>query len=359
MFYKISTTYKRILLTGGAGFIGSNLLKFLLKDDNVFLVNLDKISYSSDLAYQKRLTIENENNFKFINIDLLNEIETRNVINFAKPDLVIHLAAESHVDRSINNPRIFLESNTIGTFNLLEGSRIYWNSLPINKKSIFKFIHVSTDEVYGSLSQFGKFSEQSAYKPSSPYSASKAASDHFVYAWNKTYSMPTIVSNCSNNYGPRQFPEKLIPLTILKVLKNLPIPIYGNGANIRDWLYVEDHIDALIKIAVEGKAGNKYCIGGNSEISNLELIKLICQKLDKKISRNNKCSDLITFVSDRPGHDYRYAIDSELIKRELDFKPKTNLVDGIDKTIDWYLDNINWCNLMLKESKYNLTRLGI
>ena len=359
MFKNLSKTFKRVLITGGAGFIGSNLVKTLLNDKNLFLVNLDKISYSSDLKGQLELEKENANNFKFIKSDLFNEIETRNIIDFYKPDLVIHLAAESHVDRSLINPRNFLESNTIGTFNLLEGSRNYWEKLSINKKEIFKFIHVSTDEVFGSLKNEGKFSENSSYKPSSPYSASKAASDHFVFAWNKTFKMPTIIANCSNNYGPKQFPEKLIPLTILKIIRNSSIPVYGNGQNIRDWLFVDDHINALMLIAHNGQPGKRYCIGGNNEISNLELIKLICKVLDTKITGDKNSFELVKFVRDRPGHDYRYAIDSNLISKELSWEPKTSLSLGIEKTIDWYLNNLNWCEMMLKESKYDLTRLGI
>ena len=359
MFESLSKNFKRVLITGGAGFIGSNLVKTLLKDKDLFLINLDKLSYSSDQKGQLQLEKENAKNFKFIKSDLFNEIETRNIIDFYKPDLVINLAAESHVDRSLINPRIFLESNTIGTFNLLEGSRNYWEKLSINKKEIFKFIHVSTDEVFGSLKNSGKFSESSPYKPSSPYSASKAASDHFVFAWNKTFKMPTLISNCSNNYGPKQFPEKLIPLTILKIIRNSSIPVYGNGENIRDWLFVDDHISGLIQIALNGTPGKRYCIGGNNEISNLELIKLICKILDTKIPRENESFELVKFVKDRPGHDYRYAIDSTLMNKELNWEAKTTLSFGIEQTVDWYLNNLSWCEMMLKESNYNLTRLGL
>ena len=292
-------------------------------------------------------------------VDLTCESKTNDAIEFAKPDLIVNFAAESHVDRSITDPRIFLQSNTIGTFNLLEASRNYWNQLPLNKKNLFKFIHVSTDEVFGSLENEGRFSENSQYQPSSPYSASKAASDHFVMSWFKTYKFPSIISNCSNNYGPRQFPEKFIPLIIQKIINNSEIPIYGNGNNIRDWLFVKDHVNALLKIANDGENGARYCIGGGEEIQNIELVKLICEKMDKKLHRNQKSLKLITHVPDRPGHDYRYSIDYSLIKDKLNWSPDTPLGKGIEKTLDWYLNNQLWCKEIVEKSKYNLQRLGI
>ena len=359
MKFFLSHKFKRILITGGAGFIGSNFIKELEKNLDLCVFNLDKISYSSDIKFANKFNIKNNNTYKFLKVDLTCESKINDAIEFAKPDLIINFAAESHVDRSITDPRIFLQSNTIGTFNLLEASRNYWNQLPLNKKNLFKFIHVSTDEVFGSLENEGRFSENSQYQPSSPYSASKAASDHFVMSWFKTYKFPSIISNCSNNYGPRQFPEKFIPLIIQKIINNSKIPIYGNGNNIRDWLFVKDHVNALIKIANDGENGARYCIGGGQEIPNIELVKLICEKMDKKLHRNQESLKLITHVPDRPGHDYRYSIDYSLIKDKLNWSPDTPLEKGIEKTLDWYLNNQLWCKEIVEKSKYNLQRLGI
>ena len=359
MKFFLSHKFKRILITGGAGFIGSNFIKELEKNLDLCVFNLDKISYSSDIKFANKFNIKNNNTYKFLKVDLTCESKINDAIEFAKPDLIINFAAESHVDRSITDPRIFLQSNTIGTFNLLEASRNYWNQLPLNKKNLFKFIHVSTDEVFGSLENEGRFSENSQYQPSSPYSASKAASDHFVMSWFKTYKFPSIISNCSNNYGPRQFPEKFIPLIIQKIINNSQIPIYGNGNNIRDWLFVKDHVSALLKIANDGEIGARYCIGGGQEIPNIELVKLICEKMDKKLHRNQKSLKLITHVPDRPGHDYRYSIDYSLIKDKLNWSPDTPLEKGIEKTLDWYLNNQLWCKEIVEKSKYNLQRLGI
>ena len=344
MNLSLSKRFKRILITGGAGFIGSNLVKKLLADKNLRVFNLDKISYSSDKFFINNLENKKNNNYKFLNVDLHNKVNTRNAVETCKPDLIINLAAESHVDKSILNARLFLESNTIGTFNLLDASRNYWEILPIEKKHNFMFLQISTDEVFGSLSKSGKFSEISQYNPSSPYSASKAAGDHFVNAWFKTYGFPCIISNCSNNYGPRQFPEKLIPQIIKKVLSGSKIPIYGNGSNVRDWLYVDDHIEALMLIALKGKPGTRYCIGGDNEKSNLEIVNLICYKLDKIFNKKQKSKELINFVEDRAGHDYRYAVDSSRLKRELNWKPNINLDIGLDKTIKWYINNSDWLN---------------
>ena len=359
MKFFLSHKFKRILITGGAGFIGSNFIKELEKNLDLCIFNLDKISYSSDIKFANKFNFKNNNTYKFLKVDLTCESKISDAIEFAKPDLIVNFAAESHVDRSITDPRIFLQSNTIGTFNLLEASRNYWNQLPLNKKNLFKFIHVSTDEVFGSLENEGRFSENSQYQPSSPYSASKAASDHFVMSWFKTYKFPSIISNCSNNYGPRQFPEKFIPLIIQKIINNSKIPIYGNGNNIRDWLFVKDHVNALLKIANDGENGARYCIGGGQEIPNIELVKLICEKMDKKLHRNQKSSKLITHVPDRPGHDYRYSIDYSLIKDKLNWSPDTPLEKGIEKTLDWYLNNQLWCKEIVEKSKYNLQRLGI
>ena len=354
----LSKKFKRVLITGGSGFIGSNLLQRLFKEKGLHIFNLDKLSYSSDKQFGNLLK-NNETKYKFLKVDLNNQQNTRDALELSKPDLIINLAAESHVDRSIDNPKLFLESNTVGTFNLLEASRKYWNSLELDKKDLFKFIHVSTDEVFGSLSKTGKFNEKSQYFPSSPYSASKAASDHFVASWYQTYGFPGIVSNCSNNYGPRQFPETLIPLTIQKIIKNSQIPIFGNGENIRDWLFVEDHLDALFLIATKAKPGSKYCVGGGTEITNLNLIKLICEKIDNKFEIHSNSDKLITFVQDRPGHDFRYSIDNSLIKNELKWEPKTSLNKGLDKTINWYYNNLEWCKGIMNESKYNLERFGM
>ena len=359
MKFFLSQKFKRVLITGGAGFIGSNFIKELEKNLDLCIFNLDKISYSSDLKFANKLNIKNNNTYKFLRVDLTCESKTNDAIEFAKPDLIVNFAAESHVDRSITDPRIFLQSNTIGTFNLLEASRNYWNQLPLNKKNLFKFIHVSTDEVFGSLENEGRFSENSQYQPSSPYSASKAASDHFVMSWFKTYKFPSIISNCSNNYGPRQFPEKFIPLIIQKIINNSKIPIYGDGSNIRDWLFVKDHVNALVKIANDGENGARYCIGGGQEIPNIELVKLICEKMDKKLDRDQKSSELITYVPDRAGHDYRYSIDYRLIKDKLKWEPDTSLEIGIENTLDWYLNNQLWCKEIVERSKYNLQRLGI
>ena len=344
MNYKLSNYFKNIIITGGAGFIGSNLVLRLIKDKNLNIFNIDKISYSSDKEFLNNSNIKKNINYQFLKVDLLNQIETNNAIESINPDLIINFAAESHVDRSICNPRLFLESNVIGTYNLLEASKNYWNKLSVKEKLKFKFMHISTDEVFGSLLDTGKFSEISPYQPSSPYSASKASSDHFVNAWFKTYDFPSIITNCTNNYGPRQFPEKLLPLCISKILTNSRIPIYGDGSNIRDWIYIDDHLDSLEIIALKGKPGKRYCIGANQEISNLEIIKLLCKKLDKKLNRKNSSLDLIEFVKDREGHDYRYSVDFSFIKKELNWEPKVNLDIGLDKTISWYLNNIEWIN---------------
>ena len=338
----LSTKFKKVLVTGGAGFIGSNFIFKNLDDKKLKIFNLDKISYSSNNIFTDEKLIKNQKNLSFMKVDLKDQIKIRNALEFTQPDLIINFAAESHVDKSIINPRLFVESNTIGTFNLLEAVRSYWNKLSLNKKDAFKFLHVSTDEVFGSLNEEGKFSEKSPYLPSSPYSASKAASDHFVNSWHITYKIPTIIINCSNNYGPRQYPEKLIPLTIKNIINNIAIPIYGNGTNRRDWIYVDDHIDALFLCALNGLPGKKYCVGGGNDISNIELVKFICKKLDQITQRESEAELLIKFIKDRPGHDFRYSIDSKLIKDDLNWEPITSIDEGLDKTIHWYLNNPNW-----------------
>ena len=342
----LSTKFKKILVTGGAGFIGSNFIFKNLHDKKLKIFNLDKISYSSNNFFTNETLIKNQDNLSFLRVDLKDQIKTRHALEFSKPDLIINFAAESHVDKSIINPRLFLESNTLGTFNLLEEVRSYWNKLSLSKKDDFRFLHVSTDEVFGSLSKEGKFSENSPYLPSSPYSASKAASDHFVNSWHITYKIPTIIVNCSNNYGPRQYPEKLIPLTIKNIINNIEIPIYGDGTNRRDWIYVDDHIDALFLAALNGLPGKKYCIGGGNDISNIELVKFICKKLDQITQRERKAELLIKYIKDRPGHDYRYSIDSSLIKKDLNWEPITGIDEGLDKTIEWYLNNPSWLKIL-------------
>jgi len=350
--------FKNILITGGAGFIGGNMIKLLLRENNLNIYNIDKISYASDILLLNELEKNNKKNYTFLKVDLFNQKGVINAVELSKPDLIIHFAAESHVDRSIDNPSSFLKSNIIGTFNLLEATRNYWDNLSVNKKEKFRFIHVSTDEVFGSLSDDSKFNEEYPYNPTSPYSATKASSDHLVSSWFKTYQFPSIISNCSNNYGPRQFPEKLIPLSILKIINNEKIPIYGNGINIRDWLYVEDHLEALLIIALKGSPGKKYCIGGGVEVSNLELINLICNEMDKRLKRLSPSNELISFVDDRPGHDYKYSIKFDLINSELGWQPSTNFKNGINKTLEWYINHQEWCKQIIKTSKYNLERLG-
>ena len=347
----------KVIVTGGAGFIGGTLIRKLLKDKNWFVYNIDQMGYASDLSW-----IKDSEEFKlrhfFLKIDLRNKKILENVVKDISPDLIIHLAAESHVDRSIDNPSNFIESNIIGTFNLLEASRAYWEKISDNKKKLFRFLHVSTDEVFGSLGLNGKFDENTKYSPRSPYSSSKASSDHLVQSWFHTYGLPTIISNCSNNYGPYQFPEKLIPLSILKGIKGENIPLYGNGSNIRDWLYVEDHIEALLLIANQGEVGKSYCIGGFGERTNKEVQLQICKILDEINPTKYPHSDLIKNVIDRPGHDKRYAINSNLIQKKLGWRPKITFEDGLKKTIHWYINNLEWSLWIMEKSGYSGSRIG-
>ncbi len=348
---------KNILITGGAGFIGNHLVKKLLENTNSQIFNIDKLGYSSDLSLINS-SKESQNRHHHLKINLKDSKDVFFAIEKSKPDFVIHLAAESHVDRSIDNPSIFIESNILGTFNLLEATRNYWNKLPENSKSEFRFHHVSTDEVFGSLGKNGEFDEDSKYQPNSPYSATKAASDHLVRSWFNTFKLPILISNCSNNFGPYQYPEKFIPLIINKILNNETIPIYGNGQNIRDWLYVEDHVDAIINILLKGKPGSTYCIGGGSERNNLEIAKEICGIMDKKIPSRNPYLQNIEFVKDRPGHDFRYSINPSLIKKEIGWEPKNTFEINLEFTVDWYLNNKIWCDRVLKTSGYRCERLG-
>ena len=350
--------FKKVIITGGCGFIGSALIRNLLKNTNVEIFNFDKMGPVSDSQSIDNLLTLNppyQKRYKFFNFNLENFKKLDEIFNEISPDFVFHLAAESHVDRSIDNPLNFLNSNVIGTFNLIEVVRKYL----MNKKSNnFLLLHISTDEVFGSLGKSGKFDESTPYDPKSPYSATKACSDHLVRAWRHTYKLPFIVTNCSNNFGPWQFPEKLIPLTILKILNGEKVPIYGNGMQIRDWLFVEDHINALILIAENGFKNRDYCIGGRSEITNLNIVKKIIDNINKKTKNNYLFDDLISFVEDRPGHDTRYAIDFERIKKELQWAPKHNFDNALESTIEWYLDNQDWCKKVLKNANYNSGRLG-
>ena len=348
----------KVIVTGGAGFIGGTLIRKLLKErKNWVFYNIDQMGYASDLSWIKDSEDYKLRHF-FLKIDLRNKEILQNLVKEISPNLIIHLAAESHVDRSIDNPLNFIESNIIGTFNLLEATRSYWEKISDIKKKLFRFIHISTDEVFGSLGLNGKFDENTKYSPTSPYSSSKASSDHLVQSWYHTYGLPTIISNCSNNFGPYQFPEKLIPLSILKGIKGEKIPLYGNGSNIRDWLYVEDHVEALLLIAEKGEVGNSYCIGGFGERTNKEVQLQICNILDEVDPKEFPHATLIKNVSDRPGHDHRYAINSDLIQNKLGWTPKITFEEGLKKTINWYLNNLTWSNSIMKKSGYSGYRIG-
>ena len=350
--------YKNILITGGAGFIGGALIRKLLKDSESNIFNIDKMGYASDLSSINSI-ITSKASHKLFPINLVNRESVDTILNETNPDLIIHLAAESHVDRSIDNPSNFVESNILGTFNLLESTRNYWNKLDTSKKELFRFHHVSTDEVFGTLGKTGFFKESSNYSPRSPYSASKACSDHLVRSWYHTYGLPIVITNCSNNYGPYQFPEKLIPLTILKALNGQNIPLYGDGSNVRDWLYVDDHVDAIIHAVKFAKTGETYCIGGKATKTNFEVIEEICIILDKLRPKQFKHNTLIKLVPDRPGHDERYAIDITKIKTNLNWSPKYSFKSGLKKTVTWYLNNLNWCNKVLNKSGYRGNRIGL
>ena len=338
---------KNILVTGGSGFIGLNLILELLKKTDYKIYNLDKLSYSSNNESLNKLIRSNGNKFSeryfFLNADLAEKVVVEDALRVSNPDLIIHLAAESHVDKSINNPEIFIKSNIFGTFNLLEESLNHYKNLKSYRREEFKFYHISTDEVFGSLNYNEKsFDENSKYNPRSPYSASKASSDHLVRTWNSTYKLPVLISHCSNNYGPWQFPEKLIPLIILKALSKQKIPIYGDGKIIRDWLHVYDHINAIMLIINQGIVGQSYCIGGSNEISNLNIANLICEFLDQILPAPNSYKELISFVDDRLGHDFRYSINSNFLKKSLGWEEKINFDKGLKSTVSWYVENIEW-----------------
>ena len=349
----------RYLITGGAGFIGGALVRKLISNERNIVFNLDKLGYASDLESIDKLNKKNNfGNYTFLKVDLAEKEILYDVIESSKPDIIMHLAAESHVDRSIDQPHHFLESNIIGTFNLLEVAKEYWLKLKPNRKNIFRFHHISTDEVYGSLGEKGSFSELTSYDPRSPYSASKASSDHLVRAWFHTYNFPILITNCSNNFGPWQFPEKLIPLVISKALDGKKIPIYGDGLNVRDWLFVEDHVEALLLVIKKGEIGQCYCIGGYGERTNKYIVEFICSILDKRKPASSPHSKLIEYVKDRPGHDNRYSIDSSKIRNKLGWKSNFKLEESIEKTVNWYIDNYDWVKKIKAKSKYVGKRIG-
>lgn len=351
---------KTILVTGGAGFIGSAVVRHIIENTQDNVVNVDKLTYAGNLESLE--SVENNPRYAFEQVDICDAKALARVFEHHQPDAVMHLAAESHVDRSIDGPAAFIETNIVGTYTLLEAARAYWNSLNDEKKAAFRFHHISTDEVYGDLEGTDDlFTETTPYAPSSPYSASKASSDHLVRAWLRTYGLPTIVTNCSNNYGPFHFPEKLIPLMILNALDGKPLPVYGNGQQIRDWLFVEDHARALYKVVTEGEVGETYNIGGHNEKANIDVVRTICSLLEELVPNKPegvaKYEDLITYVKDRPGHDVRYAIDAAKIGRELGWKPQETFESGIRKTVEWYLNNKKWWSRVL-DGSYNRERLG-
>jgi dTDP-glucose 4,6-dehydratase len=347
----------KILITGGAGFIGSNLVRMLIQETEHTVLNVDALTYAGN--EQSLDDLVDHPRYNFYQVDICNAAALSEVFVDFQPDWVMHLAAESHVDRSIDGPSVFIQTNVIGTFNMLQSARTHFEKLNGNAKDDFRFLHVSTDEVYGSLGEEGLFSETTPYDPHSPYSASKAASDHLARAWADTYGLPVLVTNCSNNYGPYQFPEKLIPVVILKALNGESIPVYGKGENIRDWLYVGDHANALYTVVSEGKVGETYNIGGYNERTNLDLVHLLCDLLDELQARadGKSYAEQITFVTDRLGHDFRYAIDASKIKRELGWKPKQDHTSGFRKTVAWYLNNSDWTQNILS-GDYKFERLG-
>jgi dTDP-glucose 4,6-dehydratase len=351
----------KLIITGGAGFIGSAVVRYVINHTNDEVLVIDKLTYAGNLESLDDV-LANER-FCFKQIDICDRTSLDAVINDFNPDIIMHLAAESHVDRSIDNPAAFIETNIIGTYTLLEATLSYWKTLDKNKQKNFRFHHISTDEVYGDLHGADDlFIEDTSYSPSSPYSASKASSDHLVRAWHRTYGLPTIVTNCSNNYGPYHFPEKLIPLMILNALEGKPLPVYGDGLQVRDWLYVDDHARALYLVATKAKVGETYNIGGHNEQKNIDVVNIICELLEElapnKPHHINYYKDLITFVTDRPGHDQRYAIDASKIFKDLGWKPQETFESGMRKTVNWYLSNKSWCN-NIKDGSYVRSRQGI
>jgi dTDP-glucose 4,6-dehydratase len=349
----------KLLITGGNGFIGSAVVRHCVLERGWTIINIDALTQVATLGCV--VSVARDPNYRFHHINILDRTGLDKVFEFEKPDAVLHLAAESHVDRSIDGPMAFVQTNVVGTVNLLETTRHYFNTLNDEQKLSFRFMHVSTDEVFGSLTLEGSmFSETTPYAPSSPYSASKAASDHFVVAYGHTYGLPILLTNCSNNYGPFHFPEKLIPLMIIKAMRNQALPIYGKGQNVRDWLYVEDHARALIAVLEQAKPGSHYVIGGNAECSNIEVVHSICDLLDLKLGRASGSArrELIMHVHDRPGHDLRYAIDATKLRKELRWRPQVSFNEGLERTVDWYISNEAWWRPLIDGTKYSGQRLG-
>ena len=353
----MAQSFQKILVTGGAGFIGSAVVRHLVNNLNCSVVNVDKLTYAGNLSSLSSVDQNPLYSFEYADINDRSLITV--ILDQHQPDAIMHLAAESHVDRSIDGPSDFIQTNIVGTYSLLECARKYWRQLSSSKQDDFRFHHISTDEVFGTLGETDSFTEETAYDPRSPYSASKASSDHLVRAWHETYGLPVVLSNCSNNYGPYHFPEKLIPLMIIKALKGEKLPVYGTGENIRDWLYVDDHANALCKILFEGKKGESYNVGGNAEVSNLDVVRNICRLLDELSPRPgmSRYEEQIDFVADRPGHDYRYAIDSTKIRNELGWKPIETFETGLRRTVGWYLANSSWWKPILT-GEYRGQRLG-
>lgn len=352
---------KTLLITGGAGFIGSAVIRHIIHNTDHRVVNVDKLTYAGNL--ESLIDVSKSDRYQFEQVDICDAAEIKRVFNQHQPDIVMHLAAESHVDRSIDGPGEFIQTNIVGTYVLLEAARDYWCELDLGKRKDFRFHHVSTDEVYGDLEGTDDlFTEETSYAPSSPYSAAKASSDHLVRAWQRTFGLPTLITNCSNNYGPCQFPEKLIPLIILNALEGKPLPIYGDGKQVRDWLYVDDHARALLHVALTGDIGETYNIGGHNEKQNIEVVKTVCTILDKlmpsQLQGIEHYEELITYVTDRAGHDVRYAIDASKIATELGWTPDETFESGIEKTVQWYLDNKTWCT-RVQDGSYMRQRLGI
>jgi dTDP-glucose 4,6-dehydratase len=350
----------RILVTGGAGFIGSALVRHLIEATDHTVLNIDKLTYAGNL--ESLAGVADHPRYRFLQADIGDRAAMEAAFADFAPQAVMHLAAESHVDRSIDGPAAFIQTNVVGTYTLLEAARAYWTALPAAEKAAFRFHHVSTDEVYGDLhGADALFREDTPYAPSSPYSASKAASDHLVRAWQRTYGLPTLVTNCSNNYGPYHFPEKLVPLIILNALEGKPLPVYGDGQQVRDWLFVEDHARALVEVVTRGAVGETYNIGGHNEQKNLDVVRALCALLEELAPARPagvaRYEDLITFVSDRPGHDLRYAIDAGKIERELGWVPRETFDSGLRKTVQWYLANLDWCR-RVQDGRYQRERLG-